>query len=81
MIYSLFFVSPRFRWITTLIEHVFTLLLLVSLVIRYIWTRTVVPFLSHFYIPFLRKPTPISFRNETVLITGGEWTSTNESIE
>jgi all-trans-retinol dehydrogenase (NAD+) len=59
-----------FRWVTTLIEHLFTLLLLVSLVIRYVWSHTVVPILSRFYVPFIRKRAPVSFQNDTVLITG-----------
>jgi short-subunit dehydrogenase len=59
-----------FRWATSLIEHVFTLLLLVSLIIRYVWNHTVIPILSRFYIPFIRKRAPLSFQNDTVLITG-----------
>ena len=64
--------SSRFRWATSLIEHVFTLLVLVSLIIRYVWSHTVVPLLSRFYVPGIRKRVPISFQNETVLITGGQ---------
>jgi hypothetical protein len=68
---NFYFLYKRFRWATSLIEHVFTLLLLVSLVIRYVWNHTVIPILSRFYIPFIRKRAPLSFQNDTVLITGG----------
>jgi len=59
-----------FRWATSCIECVFTFLVLVGLVIRYIWNHTLIPILTRFYIPFIRKRLPISFQNDTVLITG-----------
>lgn len=66
--------SVRFRWATTLIEYLFTAFFLVVLTIRYVWHRRVVPLLTRLRIPLIRKPTPISFQNDTVLITGGEQT-------
>jgi len=59
-----------FCWATNLIEYLFTFLLLLGLIIRYVWNHTISPILSRFYIPFVRKRSPISFQNDTVLITG-----------
>lgn len=59
-----------FRWATTLIEYVFTLLLLVSLIVRHVWYQTIRPILARFHIPMIRKRSPVSFKNDTVLITG-----------
>lgn len=59
-----------FRWATIFIEHLFTVFLLISLIIRYIWQRTILSLLTRFRIPFIRKTKPISFQNDTVLITG-----------
>ena len=64
--------SRRFRWATTLIEYLFTLLLLVSLIVRHVWYQTVRPVLERFNLPMMRKRSPVSFKNDTVLITGGE---------
>lgn len=66
------FPSFRFRWATSLIEYFFTLLVLVSLVIRYVWTHTIIPILAYFHVPLVRKRSPITFHNDTVLITGGQ---------
>lgn len=55
-----------------MIEHLFTALLLVSLIIRYVWVHTVTPLLARFSLPFVRKRRPVSFQNDTVLITGGK---------
>ncbi|CAF0759471.1 unnamed protein product [Rotaria sp. Silwood1] len=59
-----------FRWIINLIEYVFTLLLFVTLIIRYVWNHTVIRILSRFNIPIIEKRSSVSFQNDTVLITG-----------
>ncbi|CAF1174653.1 unnamed protein product [Adineta steineri] len=59
-----------FRWATNLIEYFFTLLVLASLVIRYIWNHTFIPIMTRLHVPMVRKRTPVSYQNDTVLITG-----------
>jgi len=59
-----------FRWATSLIEHIYTVLVLVTLIIRYVWNHTITPLLSSFYVPFVRRSARVSFQNDTVLITG-----------
>ncbi|CAF1250671.1 unnamed protein product [Rotaria sordida] len=59
-----------FRWIINLIEYIFTLLLFISLIIRYVWNHTINPLLSRFNIPIIPKYPLVSFQNDTVLITG-----------
>ncbi|CAF0813127.1 unnamed protein product [Didymodactylos carnosus] len=47
-----------FRWVATLVEHFFTIVMFVTLYGRYLWSK------------FVQKQKPVSFRNDTVLITG-----------
>ena len=44
-----------------------------SLIVRHVWYQTIRPILARFNIPMIRKRSPVSFKNDTVLITGGEW--------
>ncbi|CAM4913604.1 unnamed protein product [Rotaria socialis] len=62
----------KFRWAASLIKYVFTFLILASFITRYVWNHTIIPILSRFHIPTIRKRTPISFQHGTVLITGGQ---------
>lgn len=59
-----------FRWAADLVELIFTLIVAISLTLRYIWTQKIHPLLDRLPIRIFRKRTPISFANETILITG-----------
>lgn len=61
-----------FRSLTTIFEYLSSLIFLFMLIFQYVYQRIVVPILTRFRIPFVRKPRRISFENDTVLITGGQ---------